>query len=147
MRGRNYVDHPRLRADSMSSVVDPDPVGSETFSRIRKNHSGSEQLQLWNDFEVKLLGKTGKIWQFLNRDAQLKNIFLFVKKIFPLKASSTFTRQEYKGKIFVKNITKNLYRIQKKLKVGYGSGSKKNHSGSTTLNMRVCTGKICFFVN
>jgi hypothetical protein len=53
----------RLRADSMSSVVDPDLVGSEIFSRIRirKNHSGSEQLRRQNEFEVKLLWKTGKI--------------------------------------------------------------------------------------
>jgi hypothetical protein len=64
MRGRNYVDHPRLRADNMSSVVDLDPVGLETFSRIRirKSHSGSEQLRLQNEYEGKLLWKTGKIW-------------------------------------------------------------------------------------
>jgi hypothetical protein len=29
-----------------SSGVNPDPVGSETFCRIRKNHSGSGQLGL-----------------------------------------------------------------------------------------------------
>jgi hypothetical protein len=46
-----------------SSVVDPDPdtdpVGSETFSRIRtriwKIYSGSEQLRIRNECEVKLL--------------------------------------------------------------------------------------------
>jgi hypothetical protein len=43
-----YVLHIR------SCVVNPDPVGSETFNRIRirKNHSGSEQLRIRNEFEV-----------------------------------------------------------------------------------------------
>jgi hypothetical protein len=40
-----------------SSVVDPDLVGSETFYRIRirKKKSGSGQLRVRNEFEVKLL--------------------------------------------------------------------------------------------
>ncbi len=41
------------------SVVDPDPVGSETFSRIwiriRENPSGPGQFRIQNEFEVKLL--------------------------------------------------------------------------------------------
>ncbi len=56
--------------------------GLISFSRIRirKNHSGSKQLQLPNVFEVKLFWKTGKIWQFLNKNAQLKTINSFLSK-------------------------------------------------------------------
>ncbi len=43
----------------IGSVVDPDPVRSETFGiiRIRINHagSGSEQLRIRDEFEIKLL--------------------------------------------------------------------------------------------
>jgi hypothetical protein len=35
----------------MFSVVDPDPVTPETFSRIRKKHSGSEQMRIRNELE------------------------------------------------------------------------------------------------
>ncbi len=96
----------------LTSLVNPDPVGSETFSRIQiqNNHSwsGSEQLRIQNEFEVKLLWKTGKIWQFLNKNDQLQNINSFLsKKIFPKKLISrhnnTVTKQEPKGKIYVKN--------------------------------------------
>ncbi len=53
----------------------------------------------------------------------------------------TLTRQEYKGKIYVKNIRKNHvgfetgsgFGSETNRKVGSGSGSEKNHSGSTTL--------------
>jgi hypothetical protein len=37
-----------------SSVVDPDPVKSETFVRVRINHSGSGQLPIRCEFEVNL---------------------------------------------------------------------------------------------
>jgi hypothetical protein len=40
----------------LQSVVDPDPVGPGTFIRIqirKKNHSGSEQLRIRNEFEEK----------------------------------------------------------------------------------------------
>ncbi len=37
--------------------------------QIRKNHSGSRQLWIRNDFEIKLLWKTDQIWQFLNKKA------------------------------------------------------------------------------
>ncbi len=54
---------------------DPDPkllAGSGSG----KNHSG-------NEFEVKLLWKTAKLWYFRNKNAQLKNInTFFVKKYF-----------------------------------------------------------------
>jgi hypothetical protein len=43
------------------SVVDPDLVESETFSMIPKNHSGSKQLRIRNEFEVKLFWKSDKI--------------------------------------------------------------------------------------
>jgi hypothetical protein len=39
-----------------NSVVDPDPVGSETFSRIRIRKD-LEHLRIRNEFEVKLLRK------------------------------------------------------------------------------------------
>ncbi len=42
---------------TVNIVVDPDPVGSETFGRIRigNNHFGSGQLRIRNEFDVKLL--------------------------------------------------------------------------------------------
>ncbi len=36
------------------SVVDQDPVGSETYRRIRKSHSRYGQLRIRNEIEVKL---------------------------------------------------------------------------------------------
>jgi hypothetical protein len=45
---------------------------------------------------------------------------------------SRYNKQEYKGKIYVKNIGTNLCRIRNQLEK-VGSGSEKNHSGSTTL--------------
>ncbi len=39
--------------------------------------------RIQNEFEVKLLWKTGKIGQFFNKNAQFKNIILFCQKIFP----------------------------------------------------------------
>jgi len=45
------------------------------------------------------------------------------------------TRREYKGKIYVKNIRKNSYRIRNHLKVG--SGSEKDHFVSTTLTFTI----------
>jgi hypothetical protein len=60
----------------MHCVVDADPVGSDTFSRIRirKNHSGSgsEQLRIQNEFEVKLLLKLLK--QFHNFSTKMLNL-------------------------------------------------------------------------
>ncbi len=63
-------------------VVDPDPnpVGSEIFAGSPDpenvipdpSSSVSEQLRIRNEFEVKLLWTTGKIWQFLGKNAQLK---------------------------------------------------------------------------
>ncbi len=43
--------HSYIKLGPVRSVVDPDLIGSETFSRIR----------IRNEFEVKLIGKTGKI--------------------------------------------------------------------------------------
>jgi hypothetical protein len=74
-----------------SSVVDPDadrdPVGSETFSRIRiwiriqkkiipdPGSSGSEIKC------EKLLWKTDKIWQVLNKNTKFKNEIPFSKQV------------------------------------------------------------------
>jgi hypothetical protein len=71
---------------SPTSAVDPDPVpvGFKTFSRIRiwiwkksfwfriraaldPGSSGSGQLWILNEFEVKLLRKSDKILQFLEK--------------------------------------------------------------------------------
>ncbi len=46
-----------------------------------KNHSGSGQLRIRNEFEVKLLWKTDNIWQFLNKTAQFKNTNPYFKKV------------------------------------------------------------------
>ncbi len=71
------------------------------------------QLCIQNEFEVKPFWKIDKIWPFLNKNDQLKNINSFLKKKFPKKLKSrysiqldTFTRREHKGKIYVKNIRK-----------------------------------------
>ncbi len=107
------------------SVVDPDPVGSETFSRIRiqigirKNLSrfGTWQLRIWNEFSVKLLWKTDKICQFFSTKIFNLNIPFYNKKV-PKKLLSchsvqpyTLTRWEYKGKTYVKNTWKNSYTL------------------------------------
>ncbi len=39
--------------------------------------SGSGQLRIWNEFEIKVLWKADKSWQFLNKNAQIKNINSF----------------------------------------------------------------------
>ncbi len=94
---------------------------------LAKNYSGSEQLRIRNEFERIFIWKTGKMWQFLNKNAQLKKKqFLFVKEIrySPKKLISrhneqpnTLTRQEYKGKIYVKKIRTNLCRIQDRIQI------------------------------
>ncbi len=106
------------------SVVDPDPIGSDTFCRIkiqiwiRKNHSGSGWLRIRNEFEVKLL--TDNIWQFLNKNAQLK-ILIPLKK-FPKKLKPLHNMQLYgltrctKVKIYEKNIRKDPCRIWKQIR-------------------------------
>ncbi len=110
--------------------MNPDSVRSETFSRLRiwKNHSGSrsEQLRILNEFKVKLLWKTGKIWQFLHKNAQFININTFLSNNIPLKSlpisrhikqPNSLTRQEYKGEIYIKNIIfLNPCRIRNQLK-------------------------------
>ncbi len=62
-----------LKLKLWSSVVDPDPglVRSETCSRIRIR---KKSFRIRNEFEVKQLWKTDNIWQFLDKNAQLKNI-------------------------------------------------------------------------
>jgi hypothetical protein len=72
------------------------------------------RIRVRNEFEVKLLWKTGKIWEFLNINARLKNMNSFLsKKYSPEKLIShhneqpnTLTRQENKDKIYVKNTRK-----------------------------------------
>jgi hypothetical protein len=90
--------------------VDPDPVGSETFRKIRiriqireKDHYGSGQLRIRNEFEIKLLLKTDKIRQFLNKNAQFKDInsFLSTKISLETLQPNTLTRRENNGKIYV----------------------------------------------
>ncbi len=51
----------------------------------RKNHSGSGQLQIQNEFEEKLLWKTDKNLTIYNRNAQFEMINFFYQKIFPKK--------------------------------------------------------------
>ena len=69
------------------------------------------EIRIRNESEVKIFWKTDKIWQFLNENAQYKNIKSFLSKIISLKSfillqSNTFTRRDYKGKNYVKNIRK-----------------------------------------
>ncbi len=85
---------------------DPDP---------EKSFRNQIRAEIRIYYEVKLFWKTFKIWQFLNKNAQLKNINAFVvknmsKKIMPVSRHNmqpnTLTRKEYKGKLYVKNIRK-----------------------------------------
>ncbi len=84
-----------------SAVVDPDPDSEKKTFRIRV---APHPKWIWSK---KLLWKSGKTWQFLIKNAQFKNINSFLSKKIPLK-----TRQEYKGKIYVKNIGKILWGIR-----------------------------------
>ncbi len=64
--------------------------------QIFKNiHSrpGSGQLRIWNELEVKLLRKTDKIWQFLNKVIQLKMWIPFCQKNVPKKIISRHNMQ------------------------------------------------------
>jgi hypothetical protein len=61
----------------VSTVVEPDPNGSETYRRI--------WIRFCNEFEVKLLRKTGKMGQFLIKKTQFKNINTFLSKNIPMK--------------------------------------------------------------
>jgi hypothetical protein len=61
----------------VSTVVDPDPNGSETYRRI--------WIRFCNEFEVKLLRKTGKRGQFLIKKTQFKSINTFLSKNIPIK--------------------------------------------------------------
>ncbi len=45
-----------------------------------KYHSGSRQLRIRNEFELKLLWKTDKIWQYFNKNAQFENVNSFLSK-------------------------------------------------------------------
>ncbi len=97
-----------------TSVVDPDPVGSESFSRIRirKNHSGSEM-----NFKENYTEKLVKLDNFSTKMFNFKNINSFLsQKHFPQKHISRHneqptTGQEYKGKIHDKNIRKKSFWI------------------------------------
>ncbi len=118
-----------------------------------KKHSGSGQLRIRNEFEVKLPRKTDKIWQFLNKNAQFKNItkiknthsFLsknfFLESLYLVIICNHQTRREYKGKIYVKNIRKKSCRIRNRIRIWNQLKSRirvrKNHSWSTTLHMNI----------
>jgi hypothetical protein len=56
----------KLKKESLGSDVNPEPVGSETFGRIRQdpggNDFGSGSGQIRNEFEIKLLWQAGKIF-------------------------------------------------------------------------------------
>ncbi len=70
--------------ETSAIVLDPDP---ETFSRIRirKNHSGSKQLRIRNEFEIKLLWETDKNWIIFQKMLYFKNMNSIFQKI-PLKS-------------------------------------------------------------
>ncbi len=132
----------------MNSVVDPvpdpdpNPVGSKPSSRVRIRIRIRKKLyririraapdQKW--IEVKLLWKTDKIWQFLNKNAQLKNFS--VKKISPknlyLVTMSNLAHLQ-DGNTNVKFMS----RILEKIHVGSDKNEKSFRTGSTTLYMRV----------
>ncbi len=106
------------------SVVDPDlvPVGSETFSRIRIR---KKLFRIRNEFWVRLLWKTDKIWQFLNKNTQFKNLILSVKKYFRKKLTIHFgtmsneqwgseTGSRFQIRSRIRNQLKSIIRIRKK---------------------------------
>jgi hypothetical protein len=74
---------------------------------VLQPESLSKQLRIRNGFEVKLLCNTGKILQFLNKTTQFKNTnSLLSTKYSPKQLMSRHNEQEYKIKIYVKNIKK-----------------------------------------
>jgi len=112
---------------------DPDPGSSSSEMNVKKNYS--EKL------------KTDIIWQFLNKNALLKNINSFYKKfskklvIMCIMQPDTLTRRGYKEKIYVKHIRKVYVRHEtgsgsetnRNVGSGFGYGSEENHFRSTTL--------------
>jgi hypothetical protein len=73
-----------------------------------KNHSGSGQLRIQNEFEVNY---SEKLIKFLNKNAQLKTINSFLSKKIPTKLisnhnmqSNTLKRRKYKSKIYMRII-------------------------------------------
>ncbi len=105
-------------------------TGSRSWYGSGKDHSGpgSGQLQIRNEFEVKIIWKTDKIWPFPNKNVQFKNTnFPFYKK-FPKKLifchnmqPDTLSSREYTGKIYVKNIRKIHVGSEANWKIGSGS--------------------------
>jgi len=88
------------------------PVGSETSSRIQiRIRIRKKTFQIWiapdPKWKWRLLWKTDKIWQFLNRKAQLKNI----------------NTKHDPDRVRIQNLLKSRIRIR-----------KKNRSRSTTLH-------------
>ncbi len=71
-------------ASAADPESDPDLLAG---SRFGKKHSGAEQLQIRNEFEIKLLWKTDQIWQFsLQNYSFKKNINSFFAKKYYLKS-------------------------------------------------------------
>jgi hypothetical protein len=112
----------QIRSDQI--LLTESGSGKKSF-RIR----AAPDSKLICEFEVKLLGKTGKFEYFSTKNAHFKNINSFLSKKYSLKSLSvshhnnltTLARQEYKGKIYVKHIRKNLIYIGSET----GSGSEK----------------------
>ncbi len=109
---------PTLLFRYRSSVVDPKLWAGSVFG---KNHSGfeSEQLRILNEFEVKLLWKTGKIWQFFHNNAQFKNINSFLSENIPLISlyrviMSNITHLQGRNTKWIRNQLKSRIRIRKK---------------------------------
>jgi hypothetical protein len=92
--------------------------------------------------------KLVKFDNFSSKNAPFKNInSLLSRKYSPKKLISrhneqpnTFKRQEYKGKIYIQHIRKNVFRIRNKIRIRNQLKCRilirKNHSGSTTLQSR-----------
>ncbi len=80
---------------SWPSVVDSDPLRSDTFSRIRIRII-SFRIRIRaapapNEFEVKLLWKTGKIWLFLQKKMlSLKILTLLFYGLIRIQTDSTW---------------------------------------------------------
>ncbi len=124
---RQYVPYNKKKGENVSRILQSvlririrsDPK-LDAGSGSGKNHSGSEQLRIRNEFEVKLLWETGKIWTFLNKNAKFKSNYFFAQP-------NTLTRQEYKGKICFRNTKVKFFSgILEQIYVGSETGSGSN---------------------
>ncbi len=121
------------------SVVYPDPVGSETFNRIRIRKE-SFRIRAAPDpkwIGVKLHWKTGKILHFLNNNVNARHNeqpISLTRQVYKVKFMSRILEQ-----IYVRSETVSGFRSGSEINWKKGSEYEKNHSGSDCTNPTLYT--------